>query len=185
MSGEHVTRGVLVVSAASKGQLPRSMGAEFLPIALHSTDWVRAWQAPFCCIPINAEVSPLTCIIQPGPRNLHRIIHTDSRLMGHLEDGHQVWKQRWHNFIMLSAAFFFCCVPRLHGHPLWWPREDSSSWMSRKYLSGPWPPPYSWVVPLRGWQPHTSSCVGSKLWSPSSEQPVGRWGFPWAPPQIP
>lgn len=157
---------------SQQGQLP-SMGAEFLPTAVHSTDWVLSWQASSRCIPISAEVSPLTCLTQPGPHNLYRIIHRDSRLTGHLEDDHQVWKQRWHNFIVLNATFLFCCVPDFMATPC----DDQERTALPEWVGSTWvasdPHRASWVIPLRGWQRHNSSCVGSKFWSPSSEQPVG------------
>lgn len=50
-------------------------------------------QAPSRCIPINAEVSPELASYSPAPATRTEL-SIETRLMGHLEDGHQVWKQR-------------------------------------------------------------------------------------------
>lgn len=167
MSGEHVTMGVPVVSAGAASEEHGSRVPPHCPplyrlslcltgtFLLHSH---KCWSLPFN---VHHTARPP----QPAQNYPYRLkIDGPSRR---------------------RPSGLGTEMTQFHGHPLWWPRVDSSSWMSRKYLSGLWPPPYSWVVPLRGWERHTSSCVGSKLWSPSSEQPVGHWGFPWAPPQIP
>lgn len=136
MSGEHVTMWVLVVSAGTASEEHGSrVPAHCHPLYRLSLFPNRHLLAAFP----SMLKSPLKLAsYSPAPATRTEL-SIETRLTGHLEDGHQVWKQRWHNFIVLNAASLFCCVPDFMATPC-----DDQEWTalpewaaSTRVASGP------------------------------------------------